>query len=50
MQDMDDWGYSVRLGSTRRWFDEDATDARSWLKNPGVLRADGRPTLQLRQS
>lgn len=26
--DMDRWGYSFRLGSTRRWFEEDAEDAR----------------------
>ncbi len=29
--DMDAWGYSFRLGSTRRWFLEDAEDARLWL-------------------
>src|SRR6185437_4201637 len=28
--DMDAWGYSFRLGSTRAWFDEDAQDARAW--------------------
>jgi hypothetical protein len=31
-QDMDTWGYSFRLGSTGRWFAEDAAEARSWLK------------------
>jgi hypothetical protein len=31
MQDMDSWGYSFRLGSTRAWFDGDAEDARQWL-------------------
>ena len=50
MQDMDDWGYSFRLGSTRRWFDEDAEDAQVWLRTEGLLQADNRPTLQLRQS
>jgi hypothetical protein len=50
MQDMDDWGYSFRLGSARRWFDEDAEDARSWLNDQGLLRADSRPTYQLRGS
>jgi len=50
MQDMDDWGYSFRLGSTRRWFDEDAADAQAWLRTEGLLRADNRPTMQLRQS
>jgi len=50
MQDMDDWGYSFRLGSTRRWFDEDAADAQAWLRTEGLLQADNRPTMQLRQS
>ena len=50
MQDMDDWGYSFRLGSTRRWFEDDAEDAQVWLRSQGLLQADGRPTYQLRQS
>jgi hypothetical protein len=29
--DMDDWGYSFRLGSTREWFAKDSEDAREWL-------------------
>ena len=36
-QDMDDWGYSFRLGSTRAWFEEDAGDARLWLMQHGIL-------------
>jgi hypothetical protein len=31
MADMDAWGYSYRLGSTRAWFERDAEDAREWL-------------------
>ena len=31
MLDMDRWGYSFRLGSTRAWFEEDAGDAQQWL-------------------
>lgn len=31
MQDMDNWGYSFRLGSTQAWFEQDADDARDWL-------------------
>lgn len=49
MRDMDDWSYSFRLGSTQRWFDEDAEDAQAWLRTQGLLRADTRPTYQLRQ-
>ena len=29
MQDMDAWGYSYRLGTTRAWFEGDAEDARA---------------------
>ena len=43
-EDMDDWGYSFRLGSTRAWFEQDAEDARLWLLNEGVVNPDGRLT------
>ena len=32
MADMDDWGYSFRLGSARAWFERDAEDARLFLQ------------------
>lgn len=35
--DMDAWGYSFRLGSTRRWFEEDADEAQAWLRRRGLL-------------
>ncbi len=31
MRDMDAWGYSFRLGSTREWFENDAEDAKRFL-------------------
>ena len=40
-QDMDDWGYSFRLGSTRAWFEQDAEDARLWLLAEGLINTDG---------
>jgi hypothetical protein len=46
--DMDDWGYSFRLGSTRAWFERDAEDARLWLLDQGILNSSGRLTWQLR--
>jgi hypothetical protein len=46
--DMDDWGYSFRLGNTRAWFDSDARDARSWLIERGVIDANSRLTGRLR--
>jgi len=35
--DMDEWGYSFRLGATRAWFDGDADDARQWLQQRGII-------------
>ncbi len=48
MRDMDDWGYSFRLGSTRRWWNEDAADAHGWLASEGLLTSDGTPVFRLR--
>lgn len=42
--DMDAWGYSFRLGHARDWFEQDAGDAREWLRARGVIDADGRPS------
>lgn len=50
MDDMDAWGYSFRLGSTRRWFHEDADDARAWLRRHGLIDAGDRPTYRLREA
>jgi hypothetical protein len=35
--DMDAWGYSFRLGSTRRWFEQDADEALRWLEHRGLI-------------
>jgi len=42
MADMDAWGYSFRLGSAARWFEEDAADAVQWLQTRGLLDVAGR--------
>ena len=42
--DMDAWGYSFRLGSTRAWFKNDAEDARAWLVKRGILDSAGTVT------
>jgi hypothetical protein len=47
-RDMDEWGYSFRLGSTRAWFEGDAADARQWLVEHGVIDAVGALTGHLR--
>jgi hypothetical protein len=46
--DMDAWGYSFRLGSSRAWFERDAEDARLWLTQHGIIDAGARPTGALR--
>jgi hypothetical protein len=48
MADMDAWGYSFRLGSTRAWFDADAEDALAWLVGRGLVAPSSEPTGQLR--
>lgn len=46
--DMDRWGYSFRLGSSERWFQEDAEDARGWLVREGVIDEGGAVTWKRR--
>jgi hypothetical protein len=46
--DMDAWGYTFRLGSARAWFEQDAADARIWLRENGVIGDAVQPTFALR--
>jgi hypothetical protein len=46
--DMDAWGYSFRLGNTRAWFEQDADDAREWLRQHALVDATDRLTGSLR--
>ncbi len=48
MADMDEWGYSFRLGDTRSWFDNDAEDARKWLIENDLIAGDDTPRYRLR--
>ena len=47
-EDMDNWGYSFRLGSSRAWFEQDAEDALAWLTGHGLVDHDQRPQYRLR--
>jgi hypothetical protein len=49
MCDMDAWGYSFRLGSTRRWFESDAEDACDWLVQHRLIDESGHTTGNLRE-
>lgn len=46
--DMDEWGYSFRLGSAQAWFEQDAEDARTWLIQHNLLTEDSKPMWHLR--
>jgi hypothetical protein len=48
LADMDAWGYSFRLGSARAWFEQDAHDARDWLRRHALIDLEDRPTWRLR--
>ena len=43
-RDMDEWGYTLRLGSAGAWFQQDAEDARLWLLQHGLIDEAGAPT------
>ena len=40
MSDMDEWGYTFRLGSSRAWFEKDAEDALRWLQKNKIIDND----------
>jgi hypothetical protein len=47
--DMDQWGYSFRLGSTEAWFEGDSQDARAWLLAHELIDQSESPTWKLRE-
>ncbi len=47
-RDMDEWGYTFRLGSAGQWYAQDAEDSREWLVRHGLLDAQHRPTFACR--
>jgi hypothetical protein len=47
-RDMDDWGYSFRLGRAAIWFAEDAQDARAWLIRHAILDSGDKVTYACR--
>lgn len=47
-RDMDEWGYTFRLGSAAAWFEQDAEDARRWLIDHGLIDPSGALTYACR--
>lgn len=47
--DMDEWGYSFRLGSAQKWFEEDAEDALEWLHTYQLIDEQHQVSFTLRQ-
>jgi len=49
MSDMDEWGYTFRLGSSKKWFEQDAEDTLEWLLKYNLLNSKKIPNYKLRQ-
>jgi hypothetical protein len=47
-RDMDEWGYTFRLGTAAAWFEQDAEDARRWLIDHGLIDPSGALTYACR--
>jgi hypothetical protein len=46
--DMDSWGYTFRLGSAQAWFERDADECRTWLRERGIIDASQQVTWKKR--
>ena len=47
--DMDAWGYTFRLGSSKAWFEQDAEDAQTWLVKHQIIDNNDQVLWKLRQ-
>ncbi len=45
--DMDEWGYTFRLGSSKIWFDKDAQDAFEWLVTKKIIFSNQLPSWEI---
>ena len=46
--DMDEWGYTFRLGSAKNWFTQDADDAFHWLQQADIVNSQKQTTWKIR--
>ncbi len=49
MNEMNEWGYTFRLGSAQAWFEQDAEDAQKWLLDSELISPDNIPTWKIRE-
>jgi len=49
LNDMDEWGYSFRLGSAQAWFEQDAEDAFEWLLANSIINTECEPGWKVRK-
>ena len=49
LSDMDEWGYTFRLGSTKQWFDNDSQDAQEWLLKHKLINENKKYNFTLRE-
>jgi len=47
--DMDEWGYTFRLGSSQKWFVEDAQDTIKWLVSHEIISDKNKPSWNIRK-
>jgi len=47
--DMDEWGYTFRLGSSKAWFEQDAEDAKKWLQQHKLVTPEIKPSWSYRK-
>ncbi len=47
--DMDEWGYTFRLGCSKKWFTDDAEDAQQWLLLNRIIMPDNKPSWSIHQ-
>ena len=48
LNDMDEWGYTFRLGSSKAWFEEDAEDAKELLIKYNLIDLKNNPMWKIR--
>lgn len=48
LSDMDEWGYTFRLGSSRAWFEQDAEDTLAWLLEHQLIDQQQKPLWRIR--